>query len=33
MFPDPDDMMKLKLADVKNYDSGVALLVYTRAEA
>jgi len=25
-------MMKLKLADVTNFDSGVALLIYTRAE-
>ena len=32
MFPDPDDMMKLKLADAINYDSGVALLIYTRAD-
>lgn len=32
MFPDPSEMMKLKLADVTNYDSGVALLIYTRAE-
>jgi dihydrofolate reductase len=31
MFPDPDDMKKLKLADVRQYDSGVALLVYTPA--
>jgi len=32
MFPDPDDMKKLKLADAISYDSGVALLIYTRAE-
>ena len=32
MFPDPDDMQKLKLADARSYDSGVALLIYTRAE-
>ena len=32
MFPDPDDMQRLKLADAKTYDSGVALLIYTRAE-
>ncbi len=31
MFPDPGDMKKLKLADVTAYDSGVALLIYTRA--
>lgn len=29
MFPDPGDMLKLKLADAKVYDSGVALLIYT----
>jgi dihydrofolate reductase len=28
MFPDPGDMKKLRLADVKTYDSGVALLIY-----
>ena len=32
MFPDPTDMQKLKLADAKSYDSGVALLIYTRAD-
>ena len=31
MFPDPDDMKKLKLADVRTYDSGVALLIYEPA--
>jgi len=31
MFPDPSDMKKLKLTDVKTYDSGVALLIYTPA--
>ena len=31
MFPDPGDMKKLKLADVRAYDSGVALLIYTPA--
>jgi dihydrofolate reductase len=31
MFPDPDDMQKLRLADVKTYESGVALLIYTSA--
>jgi dihydrofolate reductase len=33
MFPDPDNMKKLKLKDACSYDSGVALLVYERAEA
>jgi dihydrofolate reductase len=33
MFPDPGDMKKLKLADVKTYDSGVALLIYEPAES
>ena len=33
MFPDPGDMRKLMLADVKRYDSGVALLIYTSAES
>jgi hypothetical protein len=32
MFPDPDNMKKLKLKDARSYDSGVALLVYERAE-
>jgi hypothetical protein len=32
MFPDPDDTKKLKLKDARSYDSGVALLVYERAE-
>jgi dihydrofolate reductase len=32
MFPDPADMQNLKLADNKTYESGVALLIYTRAE-
>ncbi len=31
MFPDPGDMKKLKLSDVKSYDSGVALMIYTPA--
>jgi dihydrofolate reductase len=31
MFPDPSDLKKLKLADVRTYDSGVALLIYTPA--
>ena len=29
MFPDPDALKKLKLADAKAYESGVALLIYT----
>jgi hypothetical protein len=28
MFPDTDDMKKLKLAEATTYDSGVALLIY-----
>jgi dihydrofolate reductase len=32
MFPNPDDMKKLKLKHARSYDSGVALLVYGRAE-
>ena len=32
MFPDPADMQKLKLAEARTYDSGVALLIYTRAD-
>jgi dihydrofolate reductase len=32
MFPDPGDIKKLRLADVKTYDSGVALLIYVPAE-
>jgi dihydrofolate reductase len=31
MFPDPDDMKKLRLADVRTYDSGVALMIYAPA--
>jgi dihydrofolate reductase len=31
MFPDPDDMLKLRLADCIAYDSGVALLIYEPA--
>ncbi len=31
MFPDPGDMKKLRLADVKSYDSGVALMIYKPA--
>jgi dihydrofolate reductase len=31
MFPDPRDMKKLRLADVKTYDSGVALMIYVPA--
>ena len=31
MFPDPDDMKLLKLADAITYDSGVAVLVYRPA--
>jgi dihydrofolate reductase len=31
MFPDTSDLKKLKLADAKTYDSGVALLIYTPA--
>jgi dihydrofolate reductase len=33
MFPDPDDMKKLRLEDVRTYDSGVALLIYVRANS
>jgi dihydrofolate reductase len=33
MFPDPDEMKLLKLADVITYDSGVAVLVYRPAES
>jgi hypothetical protein len=33
MFPDPDDMRKLRLADVKTYDSGVPLLIYVAARS
>jgi hypothetical protein len=33
MFPDPDDMKKLRLSDVRTYDSGVALLIYVPAES
>ncbi len=32
MFPDPEEMKKLRLAEVKTYDSGVALLIYVPAE-
>jgi dihydrofolate reductase len=32
MFPDPEQMQKLKLAQSIAYDSGVALLIYERAE-
>jgi dihydrofolate reductase len=32
MFPDPAEMQKLKLAQTIAYDSGVALLIYERAE-
>lgn len=31
MFPDPDDLTKLRLADTRTYDSGVALLIYRAA--
>jgi dihydrofolate reductase len=31
MFPYPDEMQKLKLADARTYESGVALLIYTPA--
>jgi dihydrofolate reductase len=31
MFPDPADMKKLRLADARTYDSGVALLIYVPA--
>jgi dihydrofolate reductase len=33
MFPDPDDMKKLRLEDVRTYDSGVALLIYVAANS
>jgi dihydrofolate reductase len=32
MFPDPDDMKKLKLTDTRTYDSGVVVLVYEPRE-
>jgi len=32
MFPDPAEMKKLKLKEAISYDSGVALLIYERAE-
>jgi dihydrofolate reductase len=32
MFPDPAEMQKLKLKQATAYDSGVALLIYERAE-
>jgi len=32
MFPDPSEMKTLKLSDAKAYDSGVALLIYARAD-
>lgn len=32
MFPDPAEMKKLKLKDAISYESGVALLIYERAE-
>jgi len=32
MFPDPADMKKLRLADAIAYESGVALLIYERAD-
>lgn len=32
MFPDPEEMLKLKLKDNRTYDSGVALLIYGPAE-
>jgi dihydrofolate reductase len=28
MFPDPDDMKKLKLTDTRTYESGIVVLVY-----
>jgi dihydrofolate reductase len=31
MFPDPAEMLKLRLADTKAYESGVALLIYEPA--
>ena len=30
MFPDPGELTKLRLADVRTYDSGVALMTYTQ---
>jgi hypothetical protein len=33
MFPDPEEMKKLRLRDARSYNSGVALLVYERAES
>jgi dihydrofolate reductase len=32
MFPDPAEMKKMKLKDAISYESGVALLIYERAE-
>jgi dihydrofolate reductase len=32
MFPDPADMKKLRLSEVRTYDSGVALMIYSSAE-
>jgi hypothetical protein len=31
MFPDPAEMLKLRLADAKAHESGVALLIYEPA--
>ncbi len=33
MFPDPDEMQKLKLTNSIAYESGVALLIYERARS
>jgi dihydrofolate reductase len=33
MFPDPDDLKKLRLSDVRTYDSGVALMIYVPADS
>ncbi len=33
MFPDPDEMQKLKLTNSIAYESGVALLIYERTES
>jgi dihydrofolate reductase len=33
MFPDPDEMKKLRVADVRTYDSGVILITYVPAES
>ena len=33
MFPDPEEMKKLQLNEAISYDSGVALLIYERAES